>query len=493
MQRNILSDDTVMSLPHIPPRGYRGFSGFHKYWGKKPTEAWRFLIQHLSNENDIILDPFLGSGLIAKECSDLERRFIGFDINPISVELANLYINPPNYLDLKNAFGYITVNFKHFIDALYKLPDGRVATHILWEGDEISRIWTKSGRKRVEIDLDKIEIGTLQFTKSYEPKRIRKIRLFDNSRINSRKSNSLNDLFTSRALQTIDYIKEGIEFFDGDVKRALLLTLTASVGQMSKMVFAVTKRGKARNCKHESNNVEVGSWVIGYWKPEMHFEVNALNCFENKARRLLNAVGSVQPGNERNNTKGLHKLLQGNGKMHIELGDSTSLLESVPSRSVKLVIADPPHGDRVPYLELSELWNTMIGQHPDFEGELVVSNAKDRNKSTEMYNNKLADILLQCSHILEDNGIMAVIFNARSKDHWASINYLGDSTNLEYLGCYDMGYSAGSVVQDSRAGSLKTDYVLLYGKNPVRSFRNSVRLKFSDVPGWSVSKPKGVE
>ena len=30
------------------PAGYKGFASFHKYWGKKPIEAWRFLIEKLT-------------------------------------------------------------------------------------------------------------------------------------------------------------------------------------------------------------------------------------------------------------------------------------------------------------------------------------------------------------------------------------------------------------------------------------------------------------
>ena len=63
---------------HLPPEGYKGLSGFHKYWGKKPTEAWRFLIENLTEPGDIVLDPFLGSGLIAKECIVLDRRLYRF-------------------------------------------------------------------------------------------------------------------------------------------------------------------------------------------------------------------------------------------------------------------------------------------------------------------------------------------------------------------------------------------------------------------------------
>ena len=85
------------------PEGYKGFASFHKYWGKKPIEAWRFLIEKLTEPNNIVLDPFLGSGLIAKECLVQSRRFIGFDVNPISIELTKLYLQVSDYMDLRNA------------------------------------------------------------------------------------------------------------------------------------------------------------------------------------------------------------------------------------------------------------------------------------------------------------------------------------------------------------------------------------------------------
>jgi DNA modification methylase len=49
------------------PATYKGIYSFHKYWGKKPTESIAFFIQKFTDESDVILDPFLGSGFIARE------------------------------------------------------------------------------------------------------------------------------------------------------------------------------------------------------------------------------------------------------------------------------------------------------------------------------------------------------------------------------------------------------------------------------------------
>lgn len=38
------------------------------------------MIHELTNEGDLVVDPFLGSGLIAREALDLKRKFIGIDI-----------------------------------------------------------------------------------------------------------------------------------------------------------------------------------------------------------------------------------------------------------------------------------------------------------------------------------------------------------------------------------------------------------------------------
>lgn len=52
-----------------------------KHPTQKPVKLIIDLIKRHSFENDIILDPFLGSGTTAVACVKLNRRFIGIEIS----------------------------------------------------------------------------------------------------------------------------------------------------------------------------------------------------------------------------------------------------------------------------------------------------------------------------------------------------------------------------------------------------------------------------
>lgn len=56
---------------------YCGLYAFHKYWGKKPAEPIRYLIQQLYPKGGLVVDPFLGSGISALEAIKLKRRVVG--------------------------------------------------------------------------------------------------------------------------------------------------------------------------------------------------------------------------------------------------------------------------------------------------------------------------------------------------------------------------------------------------------------------------------
>jgi len=55
---------------------------------QKPLSLMKYLILTYSNENQIIIDPFMGSGTTGVACAGLGRRFIGIEINEKYFEIA---------------------------------------------------------------------------------------------------------------------------------------------------------------------------------------------------------------------------------------------------------------------------------------------------------------------------------------------------------------------------------------------------------------------
>lgn len=90
----------------------RDKSGKHKnvYHGNFIPQIPNQLINRYTKKGDVILEPFMGSGTTLFECEKLNRKYIGFDINPLMLDYVNksmensgfddkFYINYCNSLD----------------------------------------------------------------------------------------------------------------------------------------------------------------------------------------------------------------------------------------------------------------------------------------------------------------------------------------------------------------------------------------------------------
>jgi len=70
----------------IPPINFTKKNKNHQ--AEKPLELVKKMIINSSKKNDIILDPFLGSGTTARACKDLGRKCIGIEINKKYCDIA---------------------------------------------------------------------------------------------------------------------------------------------------------------------------------------------------------------------------------------------------------------------------------------------------------------------------------------------------------------------------------------------------------------------
>lgn len=64
---------------------------------QKPEGLYERMILASSNEGDLVVDPFVGSGTLLRVCQQTNRNGIGIDINPEYIEMTNNRLTEPFY------------------------------------------------------------------------------------------------------------------------------------------------------------------------------------------------------------------------------------------------------------------------------------------------------------------------------------------------------------------------------------------------------------
>jgi DNA modification methylase len=454
-------------------KGYSGIYNCHKYWGKKPVELYELILKNFSEDKALVCDPFVGSGVLPSVCKSFGVDFIGCDLNPAALDIARIFIDPPSKNEAINVLNYLKKECEERINKSYTLSSGTLISHIVWNNEEIDEIWTKIGRSTKLVQATEEIKNEITYKTPLVLHHFKDRTLNKNSRINIAEGQKVSDLFTPRALQNIEFLLEAISKLNSNQQRIARFILSSSLGQMSKMVFAIGRRRKSSD-PNNTKKYEVGSWVIGYWRPSVYFEINTWMVFEGRATRLINALGKAQ--------KNLEATKTSRSNIQLSCEDAVEYLKKVESSSVDLVVTDPPHSDRIPYLELSEMWNTFLGYSSNLESEFIYSKSLGRKKSLDNYLLKFQEIFEQIARVLKDGGFFILIFNTTAQDIWDAIKqFISESKiQLEYLGRFSADYSAGSVVQDNREGALINDWCLVISKGMPAS-----NIAFNKLPSWT--------
>ena len=71
----------------------KGKDGKRYHPTQKPLKLFSSLVEKHSNEGDLVVDPFLGSGTTALVCKNLNRQFSGCDISSDYINIVNERLN----------------------------------------------------------------------------------------------------------------------------------------------------------------------------------------------------------------------------------------------------------------------------------------------------------------------------------------------------------------------------------------------------------------
>jgi len=160
----------------------KGYVFNAKYPTENPEELLERVIKVSSNENDIIMDAFAGSGTTMAVAEKLRRRWIGIDCGKMAIytmqkRMLNLREEMSNKgkslktkaFTLYNAGLYDwaevkKLDFRHYRDFVLKLFQVREEKHIVrgieidgYIGDENAYLWNHTKEKKAKLDLDFIK------------------------------------------------------------------------------------------------------------------------------------------------------------------------------------------------------------------------------------------------------------------------------------------------------------------------------------------------
>ena len=65
----------------VPNKKTKGADGKNLHDTEKPIELMKILIENSSQENSIVLDPFMGIGSTGIAAKELNRRFVGIEVD----------------------------------------------------------------------------------------------------------------------------------------------------------------------------------------------------------------------------------------------------------------------------------------------------------------------------------------------------------------------------------------------------------------------------
>jgi DNA modification methylase len=464
----------------------------HKYWGKKPSNDLKKLIEEFSKIGDTVFDPFAGYGVFCCEGLILNRNVISNDLNPIANFINKQLLDKSMDIELvKKQWKKIKAEFESFNHEWFKWEyEGEIVEliSVLRSKDDIpvkAKFKKKGIAKAIEIHLEKESVNQfIQKENSFEiedwyPDE----KLIPNSRISAKVGMKVSDLFTKRTLACHAKLLSLIEKYSTNLELDLFrMAFTSNLANCSRLVPPIISRGE----------MSQGAWMTGFYTGETYIENNVLHYFENRLNKAIKGkldylqqfkndkVSNFNPIEYKNS----YKILQNDVKQ-LEIEDE----------SIDYIFTDPPYGDAVPYFEQSIIWNSWLKFKPDYSEEIVVSDSKVRNKNISIFEEDINLAFAEIARVLKMGKFFSLTYHSLSGLEWKAI------TNACIKNGFDM-YSFEWLVQKSftprqinRLKSVKGDVLVTLIKSDLpkdmcqRTDEDIKKLFISKITEWLMDNP----
>lgn len=368
-----LSKKALPEIKGISKQSSKRHYGIHGYFTKQAYQIVQAYIANFTKPNDLVLDPFGGTGVTAVEALMIGRRAIHIDLNPLSIFFVRNLISPISLHDLQSAVDRVGKQFKS------KRP----------KSDE-----------EIETALNKYPY----------PQNVKMGATSD--------FKYLDEVFTRAQLAELVTLKHIIKQEKNEkIRDVLLLMFSSSLNKFNLTYHASAGRSEGRG------NSSIFA-MYRYRKAPHPGKVSLWTTFHGKLKKVINAKKEMAP------------LITERTAQNAQIVKGTATnLDFVQDESVDYIYTDPPYGKKIQYLDLSIMWNAWLDfevSEADFELEAIEGG--EHNKTKDDYKNLISKSIKEMYRVMKFDRWMSFVFQHQDPAYWHLIVESAEKAGFEYAG-----------------------------------------------------------
>ncbi|WP_095269857.1 DNA methyltransferase [Helicobacter sp. 13S00477-4] len=228
---------------------------------------------------------------------------------------------------------------------------------------------------------------------------------------------SLRDIFTPLQLIELALLRQEIlKIKDENIKLSLLLAFMNTLSIVN-LTYHISSYNSGDNS------------IFRYYRYRIAHNPTKASTSETFKRKLKRVISGKK---ELENSPHFYKMLEDS---KIIQGDATDL-KGIEAQSIDYIYTDPPYGAKIPYLDLSTMWNAWL----DFEVDTKLKQKEciekgSLNKNINEYYDLMKKSLKEMYRVLKYNRWLSFVFQHQSPQLWQTIIEYAEEIGFEYTGC----------------------------------------------------------
>lgn len=394
--------------------------------GRKSRTIARTLIENLTDENAVVVDPFGGSGTFAYAALDAGRHILFNEWEPYAYQMSTApFHGVPTTEEYCAALRFIVQRVEPVMDTIYKTRCPNCGTELPFDGLFFDRepleYYHPTRHERLGANGENVIFRNRRYRchcgcteKHYDdfdetvrlqveamPCDFPNVELIENSRLNftAPQYTAYQNLFSKRQQIALMTLKNAIAELP-EATRTFFEDTLISIAHCGKYT---DYRSKSQDNHCPENRLK---------------ETNLYHRFLEKLEERKNYIIAQEFD---------LNLLE------VSSMDYRRFLRTILPNTVNLLLTDPPYGDNAQYFEHAQRIHPLMGyslrdDDDRLHNEVVISNAPSRTDkhSKGQFLDDIERLFIEANRIVDDHGFMVLYFRPQQRDWVSDLNKLKD-------------------------------------------------------------------